>query len=150
MDNFEEELSEGFSVNIHKLVSDTSLLAVTRLLAADMIARPYMAIGDFFKNLSDSDLQLLLKAGEPNEQDEVMDDVLLIGMMLRSAEGLASLDSVKGAKSIVEQVITLLVLESLYRKKMIKLYHENMSFGEDAGDKIVCEKIDGLDYKDFL
>jgi hypothetical protein len=32
-------------------------------------------------------------------------------------------------------------MESLYRKGMVKVYHKNMSLGEDASDKIVVEKI---------
>jgi hypothetical protein len=140
MENFEDELSNGFSINIQKLIGDNTLLAVTRLLGADLLARPYMAVGDFFKSLTDTDLQTLLKASEPDTQDEVMDDILLIGMMLRSAEGLEPLNELDQSKDIVQKIITFLVLESLYRKGLIKLYHENMTFGDDMEDKMIAEK----------
>jgi hypothetical protein len=140
MENFEDELSNGFSINIQKLIGDNTLLAVTRLLGADLLARPYMAVGDFFKSLTDNDLQTLLKASEPDTQDEVMDDILLIGMMLRSAEGLEPLNELDQSKDIVQKIITFLVLESLYRKGLIKLYHENMTFGDDMEDKMIAEK----------
>jgi hypothetical protein len=28
--------------------------------------------------------------------------------------------------------------ESLYRKGLIELYHDNLSFGEEAGDKVIA------------
>jgi hypothetical protein len=111
------------------------------MLGADLLAKPYMAVGDFFKNLSDSDLDTLLKSSEPETQESMMDDILLITMMLRGAEGLEQFTNIETSLQNVEQLITMLVLESLHRKGLVKLNHENMSFGEDMGDKIVVEKL---------
>jgi hypothetical protein len=36
-------------------------------------------------------------------------------------------------------------VESLRRKGLVRVYHENMSFGEDAEKRVVVEKIEGLD-----
>jgi hypothetical protein len=32
-----------------------------------------------------------------------------------------------------------IVMESLFRKGLINLYHENLSFGEEDGDKLIAE-----------
>ena len=142
MDDFEKELENGFCVNIHEVVTKKELLAVTRLLAADLIVRPYMPVGDFFKNISDSDLKTLVDAVEPENYKNHMGDIMLIGIMLRTAEGLEQLNSFDAALDVSKQVITFLIMESLYRKGLIKLYRENMSFHPDMGDKIVVERID--------
>jgi hypothetical protein len=34
-----------------------------------------------------------------------------------------------------------LAIEGLSRKGLVKVYHENISFGEDFGNKIVVEKL---------
>ena len=39
-------------------------------------------------------------------------------------------------------MVMFIAMEGLYRKGLVKLYHEHMSFGDDAGDKIVVERID--------
>ena len=141
MDDFEKELKDGFCVNIHEVVTKKDLLSVTRLLAADLIVRPYMPVGDFFKNISDSDLKTLVNAVEPENQESHMGDILLLGIMLRTAEGLEQLTSFDAALDVSKQFMTFVIMESLYRKGLIKLHRENMSFGEDMGDKIVAEKL---------
>ena len=42
----------------------------------------------------------------------------------------------------------MVTMENLYRKGLIKLYHENMSFGEDSEKRVIVEKIEGKDYED--
>jgi hypothetical protein len=34
-----------------------------------------------------------------------------------------------------------MVIESLKRKGLVKVYYENISFGDDMGEKIIVEKI---------
>lgn len=139
MENFEQEYQGGYSVNLSKVIESQKSLAVTRMLASDLMKQPYMQIGDFFKNISDSDLVTLVDAAEPNSDN--MDELLLIAMMLRTAEGLEAMENEEEGKKMLGQLVTMLVMESLYRKGLIKLYRENMSFGDDMGDKIVAEKV---------
>ena len=109
-----------------------------------------MTVGDFIGDLSDTDLDFLVKGIDLENGDKYYADYILICMMLASAEGVATPDDDEEFSQFVDRLIMLLAIESLGRKGLIKVYRENMSFGEDAGDKIVCEKIDGMDYKDFL
>ena len=107
-----------------------------------------MTVGDFIGNLSDSDLSFLINTME--DSDKYCSDYILIGSMLAGAEGVPAPHDVEEYSQLIDKLMMLLAVESLGRKGLVKVYRENMSFGEDAGDKIVCEKIDGMDYKDFL
>lgn len=137
-----EEMNDGFSVNCAEVVKSRDCLAVTRLLAADLMAKPYLKVGDWIKNVSDADLQTLVEGAEPDESDEFkLEDLMLISMMLRQAEGLEPIKDDNGFRDACGQLVTLLVIESLYRKGLVRVFHDNMSFGDDMGDKIVVEKI---------
>ena len=138
-DDFE---AGGFYVNLDEVIKNKDSLAVTRLLAADLKARPYLPVGEFLSSLSDDDLQMLVKGSEPDEKGEVkFDDLLLIAMMLNNAEGLPPIEESEGARELLGKLITFLAVESLARKKMIRVYRENMSFGDDMGDRKVAEKL---------
>ena len=141
MFDFEEVPSEGFTVNIAEVVKSTDCLAVTRLLAADLMAKPYLAVGDWIVNVSDNDLRGLLAATDNMEDPVILEDLMLIFMMLRQAEGLPPIKEDAQFREGVGQLVTMLVGESLARKGLIKLYRENLSFGEDMGDKIVMERL---------
>ena len=60
MEDFDFENGGELTINYAEVTKSKDLLAVTRLLAADLIARPYMVVGDYMKSLSDSDLQMLV------------------------------------------------------------------------------------------
>ena len=142
MFEFEEGAEDGYTVNCAEVVKSKDCLAVTRLLAADLIAKPYLQVGDWIKNVSDTDLQTLINGAEPDENDEYkLEDILLVVMMLRQAEGLAPMKDDEEFRAGCGQLVTLLVIESLHRKGLVRAFHENMSFGDDMGDKIVVEKI---------
>ena len=137
-DDFE---AGGFYVNLDEVIKNKDSLAVTRLLAADLKARPYLPVGEFLSSLSDDDLQMLVKGSEPDEKGEVkFDDLLLIAMMLNNAEGLPPVEDAEGARELLGKMITFLAVEGLARKKLIRAYRENMSFGDDVDLKI-AEKL---------
>lgn len=139
-----EENYENYSVNYSKIGKQSDLLAVTRLLAVDLMAKPYMKVGDFIKNLSDSDLETLCDVcdrANDDSPDTRFEEIVLISQMLAEAEGVAFDMSLDDIMARTNQMSVFLVIESLHRKGLVKVYHENMSFGEDAGDRIVVEKI---------
>lgn len=147
--NFEDTDFTNFSISYENIISSSNHLAVTRLLAQRIVVNPYYTIGEFLKSLSDSDLDLLQEIAESavevddgSEPDDRIGDLILIGQMLAEGEGTAygmNLDDVVARSN---QLATFFALESLFRKGMIKLYRENISFGIDAGHKIVAERID--------
>lgn len=137
MDNDTPEAQ--YSVNLDKVAGATDMLAVTRLLAAQLQANPYTTVGDFLKGISNEDLETLIDASE-DEEGEHFPELIIIAEMLAVGEGVY----VRNLEAVTERLNymrTLLIIESLHRKKMIRAVHANMSFGEDAKHKIVAEKI---------
>jgi hypothetical protein len=140
--NMEEDIFDngGFMVNYSEVVKSKESLAVTRLLAADLMASPYMLIGDWFKNLSQADLEMLVDIADSDDQNNY-EDLILIAEMLARAEGLSPAENMDEMSNRIKRMVVILVGEQLFRKGLIKMYHQNISFGEDEGDKIVMEKL---------
>jgi hypothetical protein len=141
-------------INFDKIIEDRKMLSVTRLLAAQMKNNPYLTVGDFVKSLSDMDLDLLIDVAEEVDSEHYqqaphLDEIILITEMLVRAEGLVSPDSAV-LVGRVNSFCVFLACEGLFRKGLIKLHHNNMSFGEDMGRNILVEKIDGINYDDFI
>ena len=138
---FNGEYAGSYNVNFAEVIKHTECLAVTRMLARDIMDNPYMVVGDWFKNLPMSDLTTLsnLAGAEPEEAN--FEDLILISMMLATAEGVQVPDTQEGIRKLVAQFTAFLIIESLARKGLVRVYHENMSFGDELGDKIVVEKI---------
>ena len=138
-----EEGTEGtFSVRYEKVAQSKDMLDVTRLLAFDLITNPYMSVGEFLKNLSDSNLEILMDLVEEDE-DKVGSryaELLLIAEMLARAEGEDEGD-IDILTSRTNAFTSFLVIESLARKGLVKVYRENMSFGEDMKDKVIVERL---------
>jgi len=152
-DDYEE--SEGFDINYDNVIECKECLGVTRLLAADLKANPYTTVGQFLKNISNADLKILNDIVENHSgiegDDEVTDpalaDIVLIAEMLGRAEDIVS-ENDEDLMHRVNQFMVMITCENLGRKGLVKVYHDNMSFGDDAGHRIVVKKIDGIDYED--
>ena len=55
-----------------------------------------------------------------------------------------SFEQSKDAEQVSERMNAFcgfLAIEGLSRKGLVKVYHENISFGEDFGNKIIVEKL---------
>ena len=136
--NFEFDENTPFHVNFAQVLAQKDFMAVTRMLAADIMSNPYMSVGDFMCKLSDEELGTLMEITE-YEEHERLDEVLLISEMLAAAEGLEGA-TVNTSHERINQFCIFLVLESMKRKGLVKLHYENMSFGDDFKDKIIAEK----------
>lgn len=131
---------DGFTVNYSEVVKCKESLAVTKLLAARIMENPYMRIGEWFKDLSDADLELLVAVTD-NSDSTNFEDLILIVEMLARAEGVAPAPNMDELYDRINRLMVLLVGEQLFRKGLIKMHHDNISFGEDEGDKIIMEKL---------
>lgn len=138
MDKFNEETL--FNVVIPKVLSDNTKLTVTRLLAASLTAEPYMTVQDFLIGISDKDLETLIDVAE-DEESKNFGDLILIGEMLAQAEGLDA-GNLEVCQKRLSQLVSFLAVESLFRKGLIKIHRQNMSFGEDYGNKIIAERLE--------
>lgn len=137
---FNENDGSTFTLNYQRIVNEKGMLSITKLLASSLIHNPYMRVGDFMKELSDWDLDVLLHLCD-DEENEHFEELVLIAEMLAVAEGLDS-GTVEVIHERTNHLITLFAIESLHRKGLAKVFHENMSFGEDMGDKIIVQKLD--------
>ncbi len=138
--SFEFDEDEGeFSINYEKVLHEETFLPVTRLFAADLIKSQYMPIGDFIKSFSDNTLEELNEiCGDENHPN--FEEMILIAEMLAAAEG----TNIGGTPEVHQRLnlfITWMAIESLKRKGLVKVYYENISFGDDMGEKIIVEKI---------
>ena len=138
--NLESDDDGEFSINYEKVLHQETFLPVTRLLAADLMKSQYMSIGDFIKSLNDNSLQEL-NTITGDEDHPNFEEMILITEMLAAAEG-TNFGGTPEVHKRLNMFITWLVFESLKRKGLIKIYYENLSFGDDMADKIVVEKID--------
>ena len=137
--SFDFDEDGEFNINYEKVLYEERFLPVTRLLAADLIKSQYMPIGDFIKSLSDNTLEELNEiCGDENHPN--FEEMILIAEMLAAAEG----TNIGGTPEVHQRLnlfITWLVFESLKRKGLVRIFYENISFGEDMGEKVVVEKI---------
>jgi hypothetical protein len=147
--------SEGFDINYDNVIECKECLGVTRLLAADLKVNPYMTVGHFLKNISNADLKILNDIVENHsgieEDDEVTDpalaDLVLIAEMLGRAEDVHS-ETDEDLMKRVNHFMVMITCENLARKGLVKVFYENMSFGEDAGHRMVVQKINGTGNED--
>ena len=79
---------EGFNINFQKIISEKSLLSITRMLAADMSNNPYITVGSYLKSLSAGDLQQLIDIIDEGEDHANFQDLMLIAGMLSLGEGI--------------------------------------------------------------
>lgn len=134
--NFDE--NQPFQVNFANVLAQKDFMAITRMLAADIMSTPYMSVSDFMRKLSDEELDTLGEIAEDEEHPR-MDELILIAEMLAVAEGLESAN-IDIMHERINQLCIFLALEGLRRAGLVKLHYENMSFGEDFKDKIIAEK----------
>lgn len=136
-----EDIS-NYHVELSKVAASKDLLSVTRLLAAELMSNPYKTVGEFFTDINDSDLQILIDVVETSGTSEHSGDLVLLSQMLHAAEGLGTkFDDFDGLTKRVNAFGMFAIITSLHRKGLVKVHYENMSFGSDMGDKIVVERI---------
>ena len=130
---------DEYELNYKEIAVTQSLSDVVRTLAIDLQAQPYMSPGEWFQRLSDRSLEQVIDIVN-DDTEEGLSEQLLLAMMLARAEGIVA----TVAEDIGHHVGILRMLAagaSLARKGMVKMYYENMSFGEDMQDKTLMEKI---------
>ena len=137
---FEFDDSEKFTLVYENIIKAKDLMPITRALALDLSNTGYISVGDFLRDMNDNDLVNLLAISEDEERDEYS-QILLISEMLATGEGLSTSDNSEEFANRMTQLVMFLAIESLHRKGLVKVYRENMSFGEDMANKIIVEKL---------
>ena len=129
-----------FVINYQIIIAEKTFMSLTRFLASQMTKNPFLSVGHFLAEISDVDLSALSNIVEGGEDHPALSELMLIAEMLASGEGLdrGSLDTIHQRVNMFMMFIT---FESLYRKKLVKLYHENMSFGDDMQNAVIVERL---------
>lgn len=130
-----------FEINYKQIIHCDDLLECTRDLARTLNHSPYITFGDYMNELPSSILEQLLIISD-DEDNQHFDELLLMSEMLARAEGLDPADSLEQSMTRLNILISILAVESLYRKGMIKAFRQNYSFGEDMMNNIVAKRLD--------
>lgn len=137
-EDLEFDADASFTINYKNIASDKSMSRLVRCMAIDIMENPYTSIGEFFEKLTDDEVQDLVERCEDTDNPQFA-EIVLMAEMLAVAEGLD-----QGNEDTIHmrtnQFCVLIACESLGRKGLANVFRENMSFGEDMGDKIVAIK----------
>lgn len=126
------------SMNYKKMAELPQASAIVKATAAKLIRNPYLTLSDFFKGLSNNDLAVLSLMAEMIQTDEQSQfDLICLSEMLSRAEGAEACD-IAGQTKNVNYFCTLISLISLERKGLVEVNWENLSFGDDMGDKEIA------------
>ena len=128
------------TINLPLVAKDKNSLAITRMLATTLMNESYIVVGDYIQGLSDGDLKILLEEQDRTDT-HAFDNLMMMSEMLAIGEGCDGSTTVSDFKDRLEQFIVYLIMESLKRKGLVRVFYENMSFHHDTYDKRVAEKI---------
>ena len=82
------EPGDGYTLNYEAISRSKEMMAITRLLASDLIRDGYINVGEFITGLSDSDVNTLVqKIEEQDNGEHDYNDLILISEMLAEGEG---------------------------------------------------------------
>lgn len=132
--------NEIMGINLKKVAApDTPFSAIVKMTAVKLMKNPYMTLGDFFKGLTNNDLTALNFMVDMVATDgQCQEDLVLLTEMLSRAEGTETADPREGALN-VSYFCNLVTITSLYRKGLVDVVFENMSFGQDMRHKPVVQ-----------
>lgn len=129
---------DPFSINYDKIIHHTGYCSATRLLAAQLRGNSMMLVSKFFKELSDNELEELRELSEQSEIDDVcLSEVMLLTLMLTSAEGTSALteEELMGQLTVSKIFIS---TAYLHRQGLVTADFESFSYGSDMENSIIA------------
>lgn len=138
------EIPEGDNLNYRNIAEANWILPTIRLLAIDMQKNPYATLGDWFRGLADSsvyELQELAETCYENPESETMEQMMLLTMMLASAEGTCDMGDMEKNRTQLGMMMSLITIVGLERKGLVRVFYENLSLGTDMRDAVIVEKL---------
>ena len=120
----------NYGINLERVINRHSAWSLNKLLATKLSIHPHFTVGEFFKSMSDDDVQFLSKQiAETNYEDDAAAELFLMMMLLCIAEGLDNVGETMDSR--FDALIMFVTCESLARKGLAEVMHKNMSFGDD-------------------
>lgn len=140
---FEEE---GYNINYANVAQAEWLCPTIRLTALDLQKNPYISVGEWFQKLNDNSLREIQEIAErvaenPDPESEELEQIMILAMMLSSAEGTDDLGNMPHMQKQLSKIIMLITLVSLERKGLVRLWYENMTLGADMEGVPLVEKL---------
>lgn len=129
-----------YVINYQKICEHPECHPIVKSLAHTMVKNPYMLVKDFFTALSDDEVQSLMELVEDRKDSWCLSNLILISEMLARAEGLEPEDDQESSKN-VSSLIVWITCVSLERKGLVRVFYENMSFGQEFDHKKLVENI---------
>jgi hypothetical protein len=122
---------EFFGIDMQAIINSHTAWPLNKQLATKLSVFPHFSIGEFFKSMSDEDVNFLSTAiNETTMEDHAASEMFLMTMLLSLAEGLG-LEDDNDLVRRYECFIVLVVCEAMARKGLAEIKHDNMSLGED-------------------
>jgi len=137
--------SGDWMINYNEVIKDKSLSYITRLLAADLINNPYLTLGDFFKNLADVEVDILVEKADHLLQDDEehfksLEEMIILTMMLCQAEGV-SLSSEQDIREATNLLAIITHGVSLGKKGIVEVKYDKLSLGKEFENEVVFKRI---------
>ena len=131
-------------VNFDTVSKSKECSSIVTSLAYRLMEASYYTIANFYKNISDSDLEALNMWIDNlnDEHAQTTNDFVLLTLMLIYAEGL-EVDTIEDLHKYVQMMAIIVAGVSLERKGMIRVHWENMtlSLDQDEQNKPLFERI---------
>ncbi len=135
-------MTNDYTLDLNSIINSHSSWALNKQLATKLSLVPNFSVGSFFSSLDDNDIVFLSKeVSETNYEDNAAAELFLMLVLLMTAEGLDISDDEKLTEKF-EILLMFISLESLHRKNLVKLNHENMTFDDDMDHTTLVEATD--------
>jgi hypothetical protein len=120
----------NFTIQYDNVINAKWCLESTTNLAKKIKNQGYILTSEYIKQLSEEDISHLMNLTK-NQNSSDFSELVIISEMLCNAEGLEFSASDEQAANRLNIFLGFLTLETLFRKGLIELYYENMSFGDE-------------------
>ena len=133
---------EAYRVNHQKIINDPGLSLATRLLAAKVLTQPMMLVGNYFKELSDAEIDNYRELVEASIIDEENvgdsgDELCLITLILSSAEGTTAINDEELSDHVAFTKFFISTC-ALHQAGLVTAHFEKFSYGSDMSDNIIA------------
>jgi len=140
MDDMQDDEMFPFDINYEQILNSDGMLPIVQDCVRAIRKNAYLTPGEFLQSVMNSDLQEALEVADDDEHSNYGDFMLLAEMLAR-AEGLDAAQNFEEMRHRMSLMISFVVVESLSRKKMVKVFHDRISFGDDMSKAVIVEKL---------
>lgn len=137
---------EYLVLNIDNIIKQKDILGVIKGAALDLKNHSYLSIGDFLRNISDEDLEILSNycnnIFENKHHPDEVSSIALLATILLTGEGLEVNEET--VEEAIDATIMYITLEGLARKDLVEIYRENFTLDPVYKELIVAKRKEDL------